>query len=224
MSILEYIPGRTLLHRASPLAKLLLAFAMTAAIFITRSHFVVLGLLGLTLGIAAFCHCGRWALRVVRSLLGLSVVLFVLQTAFTRSGAVLFMLPLGIAVTSGGVAFSALFVLRLITCALPLALMLRVTKGIDLAKSLHKNLRVPFRFAFTISSAMRFVPGLFEEMGEIIEAQTARGVELDSRNPFKKLRLLAPLCLPLLLSGVKKAQTAAISAELRGLSLRGRDA
>ncbi|MDR0913658.1 MAG: energy-coupling factor transporter transmembrane protein EcfT [Oscillospiraceae bacterium] len=220
MKALEYIPGSTLLHKTNPIIKIVAAFLITAVCFITTNHFVILGILALTVCLAAFCRSGLWALRVLRSLCILSALLFVVQALCTQQGEVLFILPLGINVTLGGVLFSALFVLRLLACALPLALVFRVTKGIDLANALHKNLHVPYKFAFAISSAMRFVPDFIDEMHEIKEAQTARGAELDSRNPFKKIRLLVPLCVPLLLSGVRKAQSAAISAELRGVSLR----
>jgi energy-coupling factor transport system permease protein len=217
---LDYQPGESFLHRMSPLLKLLIAFAICAACFITTSHLVILALIALTLALAATAGQGRWAAGVIVSLFKLSVLLFVVQALFTQTGTPLLQLPLGLALTDVGVSFSLLFVLRLIASALPLALMLRVTNGTSLANSLNRGLRVPYKYAFAISSSMRFVPAFAHEMQETIEAQTARGVALDSKNPFKKLRLLVPLCLPLLLSSVRKSQTAAIAAELRGLSLR----
>ena len=56
-----------------------------------------------------------------------------------------------------------------------------------------------------------------------MEAQTARGVEFDTKNFMKKLRLLLPLCVPLLISSVRKIDGAAISTELRGFHLRKRN-
>jgi energy-coupling factor transport system permease protein len=60
-------------------------------------------------------------------------------------------------------------------------------------------------------------------MTGIMEAQIARGVEFDTGNFFKKIRLLLPLCVPLLVSSVRKIEGSAISAELRGFNLRGRN-
>jgi energy-coupling factor transport system permease protein len=217
---LAYHAGESRLHKMNPVAKLLIAFLICAACFITPYHAVVLGLLALTVILAFTCGSGLWALGVVKSLAILSIILFNVQTLCTRSGEVLFTIPPGIGITDYGLSFSALFVLRLIASALPLALVLRVTKGTDLARSLNKTFKVPYKYAFAVSMAMRFVPDFAIDIKEITEAQTARGVRFDKGGIIKKLRLLLPLCLPLLLSSVRKSETAAISAELRGVSLR----
>ena len=60
-------------------------------------------------------------------------------------------------------------------------------------------------------------------MTAIMEAQTARGVEYDTRNPFRKLRLMLPLCVPLLVSSVGKTDATALAAEQRGFYLRTRE-
>lgn len=61
------------------------------------------------------------------------------------------------------------------------------------------------------------------EMSQITEAQMARGVEYDTKNPFKKLRLMMPLIVPLLVTSVRKADSCALAAEERGFYLRTRN-
>ena len=60
-------------------------------------------------------------------------------------------------------------------------------------------------------------------MAQVMEAQRARGVDFEVRNPIKKAALIAPLCLPLLLSCVRKIENSAVAAQLRGFELRRRD-
>ena len=60
------------------------------------------------------------------------------------------------------------------------------------------------------------------DMKGIMEAQTARGVEFDQNGFMNKLRLMVPLCVPLLVSSVRKTNSAAIAAEVRGFELRTR--
>ena len=60
-------------------------------------------------------------------------------------------------------------------------------------------------------------------MKGIMEAQTARGVEFDVGGIVNKVRLMVPLCVPLLVSSVRKTNSAAIAAEVRGFNLRTRD-
>ena len=100
--------------------------------------------------------------------------------------------------------------LRLLGVALPLILMLMVTKLNDLANACVEVLHVPYRYAFTFTTALRFVPVFGQEMNAIMEAQTARGVEYDTKNPIKKLKLMLPLCVPLLISSVGKTDATAL--------------
>ena len=100
--------------------------------------------------------------------------------------------------------------------------MLMVTKLNDLANACVEVLHVPYRYAFTFTTALRFVPVFGQEMNAIMEAQTARGVEYDTKNPIKKLKLMLPLCVPLLISSVGKTDATALAAEQRGFYLRTR--
>jgi energy-coupling factor transport system permease protein len=220
MNALGYHPGGSLLHRTNPIIKLILAVAVVTVIFAVQSIFAPIAALFVTLLAAYSCGSLRWALHIIKSMLKFSAVLFIIQTLFIQTGNTLIPLFWGLRITDQGVMFSLTFVLKLIASALPLALMLRITKGIDLADALNEKLKVPYKYAFAVSSAMRFVPDFADEMNDIIEAQTARGVEHDVKGFVKKAKLLAPICLPLLLSSVRKAETAAISAEMRGVANR----
>ena len=101
--------------------------------------------------------------------------------------------------------------------------MLTVTKLNDLANACVEKLHIPYRYAFTFTTALRFVPVFSQEMNAIMEAQTARGVEYDTKNPFKKMQLMLPLCVPLLVSSVGKTDATALAAEQRGFYLRNRE-
>ena len=68
-------------------------------------------------------------------------------------------------------------------------------------------------------STVHFIPVFMNDMAGIMEAQTARGVEFDG-GLVKKVRLMVPLCVPLLVSSVRKTNSAAIAAEVRGFNLR----
>lgn len=98
--------------------------------------------------------------------------------------------------------------------------MLYITKLGDIANACCKVLHVPYKYAFTFTSAVHFIPVFMNDMKGIMEAQTARGVEFDSDSIVKKLQLMVPLCVPLLVSSVRKINSAAIAAEVRGFNLR----
>ena len=113
---------------------------------------------------------------------------------------------------------AVLIVVRLVVCAVPLFLVFYVTKLTDMANALVKVLHVPYKYAFTFMSTVHFIPVFMNDMSGIMEAQTARGVEFDG-GIAKKI----PLCVPLLVSSVRKTNSAAIAAEVRGFNLRTRE-
>ena len=92
----------------------------------------------------------------------------------------------------------------------------------DLSNAAVKVLNVPYKYAFAFSSTVHFIPVFMNDMKGIMEAQTARGVEFDKGGLLNKIRLIVPLCVPLLVSSVRKTNSAAIAAEVRGFNLRTR--
>ncbi|MDR1765564.1 MAG: energy-coupling factor transporter transmembrane protein EcfT [Lachnospiraceae bacterium] len=220
--LLDYIPGGSVLHRLNPLTKLLLAFGLCVACFLTNRHLYVLLIVACNLALAAMAGVFMRSLKILASLLKFSAFLFVVQVLFVRQGTVWLELPLHIVITDKGVSFALLFVMRLIAATMPLTLMLSVTQVSDIANVLVAQCRIPYKYAFALTTAIRFIPLFAEEMAGIIEAQTARGVDFDTKNFLKKMGLILPLCAPLLITSVRKIDSCAISARLRGFNLRGR--
>ena len=218
---LEYKSGNSVFHRMNPLTKLVLSIVLCAMCFISSDIFFVIAIIFLNVAISAAAGIPKLALALIKGLSKLSVVLFIVQLLFVRSGNVLFTIPLlNIPVTNDGVYFSLLLVLRLIAATLPLTIMLSVTQMSDLTNVLVSKLKIPYKYAFAIITVIRFIPVFSSEMNGIIEAQTARGVEFDTKNIFKKLGLIIPMCVPLLISSVKKIDASALSAEMRGFNRR----
>ena len=218
LNVIDYVPGDTLLHRLNPVTKLALAAAIIIATFLSDTYAALVGLLAFTLLLAVYAGVfGRLA-RLLKLLVPVALIMLVLQLVFVRSGTALFAFVTDEGLITGGKAC-----LRLLGVALPLVLMLMVTKLTDLANACVEKLHIPYKYAFTFTTALRFVPVFSQEMNAIMEAQTARGVEYDTNNPFKKMQLMLPLCIPLLISSVSKTDATALAAEQRGFYLRTRE-
>lgn len=217
-SVIDYIPGNSLLHKLNPVTKLALAAAIILATFLGQTYPLLIGLLVLTFALGVYARAAKGLVSLAKLMVPLAMIMFVLQTVFIRTGDVLFAW-----VTVDGVVTGSKGALRLLGVALPLILMLTVTKLNDLANAVVEVLHVPYRYAFTFTTALRFVPVFSQEMNAIMEAQTARGVEYDTKNPIKKLQLMLPLCVPLLVSSVGKTDATALAAEQRGFYLRTRE-
>lgn len=215
--LLDYTEGRTILHRLNPLTKMVLALGICVSAFMSDNFGFLLALLILDVGIGLVGGIRQKTLKLLGGLLGICAFLFILQVLFIRSGTPVFLFA-----TDEGLRTAGLVVLRLMTATMPLALMLALTQMNDLAGALVKRAHLPYKYAFTVTTALKFIPVFTDEMSAIIEAQTARGVEFDTRNPLRKLRLVLPLCAPLLITSVGRTEEAAMAAEVRGFYLRDR--
>ena len=147
--------------------------------------------------------------------------MFVIQLFFVRDGSPLLVIGGVVLFTTGGLKSALLLSLRVIAAMLPLMLLFAITRMNDLCNALVKRLHLPYRYAFIVTTAFRFVPIFATEFHDIQDAQKARGVDFDTKNIFRKLGLIAPLCVPLLVSSLKKVDVSAMSAEMRGFELRG---
>ncbi len=219
---LDYSDGTSVLHRLNPVTKLGFAVCMCVAGFTSNNLWLLLELIGVDLLYGVVGGVFVRSLKALRALMLMSIVLFVLQPLFLHTGTVVVPLPAGMSVTTDGLLLAVKVVLKLIAACLGFALMLYVTRVNDLSNALTKQLGVPYRYAFTTTTAIRFVPVFLNELDGIMEAQTSRGIDFDTRNVFKKFGLILPLCMPLLLSCVKRTDSTAIAAELRGFNLRTR--
>lgn len=215
----DYVPGNSLLHRLNPLTKLIISVFLCAACFAASRVSVIVALILIDLLAAKTAGIEKRAIRMVTVLSKFCIFLFIVQLLLIRQGEPIFTFGF-IKITWEGVRFSLLMSLKLIGAALPLALILSVTKLIDLSNVLVSKLGIPFKYAFALTTAIRFIPVFSAEMQGIMETQTARGVRFDTKNFFKKIGLIIPLCVPLLITSVSKIDEAAISAELRGFNRR----
>ena len=218
VGLFEYSQGSTVLHRANPVAKLSLAASLCVATSLAAHIPTLLAIIAVVLLGAAYAGVGGRALALVRALAVLAALMLLVQTAIVRSGE-----PVILWVTDRGLDLGAHVALRLVAFAMPLVLMLSVTRMSDLTNAAVEVLHLPYRYAFAITCALRFVPILAQEMARIVEAQTARGLEVDSPNPVRRLRLTVPLVAPMLIGAVGRADATALAAEQRGFYLRGRD-
>lgn len=75
--------------------------------------------------------------------------------------------------------------------------------------------RMPYEFAFAFTTAVRFVPVLAEEAQTIMDAQKARGLELEKGNLLKRIRNYIPILVPLIVSAIRRSLELAEAMESR---------
>ena len=216
-NLFQYVPGKSVIHRMNPITKLLITIVICVAAFLSDRLLFLAGLLAVDLLIGVIGGVANRTWQIFRGLLKIAIFLFLLQVLLTRKGTPVFWI-----ITDQGLLTAGKVVLRLVVVCMPLALMLAVTRISDLTNALVQVLHVPYQYAFTLSTAIRFIPQFMEEMSGIMEAQTARGVAFDKARGLKKFSMILPLCAPLLISSVRRTDQTAAAAEVRGFRLRTR--
>ena len=225
---LDYLQGDSILHKMHPLTKLFVAALLCASAFVSSDFFYLLGIILLDIFLG-FIGEGKSrsglfkrTLGIFRGLFKMSLFLFVLQILVIRRGNIVIPLGKSFGITDIGIRNGLLLVMRLTCATLPLSVLISVINLNDLSNTMVKELHIPYKYAFTLTSAIRFIPVFSSEMSGIIESQKARGVDFDVKNPFKKLGMILPLCFPLLMGAVRKIEFTAKAAELRGFYFRTR--
>ena len=74
---------------------------------------------------------------------------------------------------------------------------------------------MPYEFAFAFTTAVRFVPVLAEEAQTIMDAQKARGLELEKGGLLKRIRNYVPVLIPLIVSAIRRSLELAEAMESR---------
>ncbi len=148
----------------------------------------------------------------VRSMKGASlfaVLIFVFNFAFTyfpteypRSPS----LPL--------IEYSLAMTLRFITLVESFSLFFLTTSPDHLGLALEQS-RIPYEFCFAFTTAVRFVPVLAEEAQTIMDAQKARGLELERGSFMKRVRNYIPILIPLIVSAIRRSLELAEAMESR---------
>ena len=75
--------------------------------------------------------------------------------------------------------------------------------------------RVSHELSMMMSIALRFIPTLIEETDKIMNAQKARGAQLDNGKMTERIKALVPVLVPLFISAFRRADELAMAMECR---------
>ena len=217
----QYFPGNSLLHRFDPRSKIIFTVLFIAAIFLCKglvSYGITLLILLMMIGISKVQP--RVFLKGMKPVVFIVVCTAILNLFYT-SGTVLWSWGI-LKITEEGIwkaGFMVLRILMLIACTL---LLTYTTSPILLTDGLEKLLRPLKKLNFPVhelsmmmSIALRVIPTLIQETDKIISAQKARGADFDSGNLIQKAKALIPILIPLFISSFRRAEELAIAMECR---------
>ena len=214
---ITYSKGAKGLHRASPEANLLLLLGFLAAVLATPGMIVKLEALALVFILALLSgERLRAFLRSTRFVLIFAAFLFVAQAISIREGQTLF--SMGIPITDQGLLLGGQMALRFLVILSSSMLFVMVTDPDRFAYALIR-LGIPYRYGFILVLALRFVPFFRQELKTVREAQQVRGVSPSIRSFSSLRRAIRYTFLPVLVSGLTRVDSIAISMKGRCFGL-----
>lgn len=210
MNVYLYLDRDTVFHRMDPRAKMfmLLVWFVLAFLFLSPwanlaillAEFVVVTLAKAWPNVRRF-----WVLLLI--ILVATMIMFGLvqpgQTqliAFIEVESIIYGLSIGLRVV-------ALIVAGLI--------FLSTTSNEELLIGLVR-LKVPYRFAFALSTALRLVPTVLGTAQVIMQAQRSRGLDIEAGNILQRLKNMAPIVIPVFISTIRSTQVFSMALESKG--------
>lgn len=148
-------------------------------------------------------------IRSMRGALFLAVIIFLSNFAFTY-----FYTQYPQAPSTSLIEFSFAMTLRFIVLVESFSIFFLTTSPDHLGLALEQS-HVPYEFCFAFTTAVRFVPVLADEAQTIMDAQKARGLELERGNFIKRVRKYIPILIPLIVGAIRRSLELAEAMESR---------
>ena len=218
----QYFPGNSFVHRLDPRTKLVLLVAYIVALFTAVSwisYGVVFVFLTVTIAVSAIPL--KSIVRGMKPLVMILVFTGILNIFFTVGENVLVSFW-GITVYWEGIVRAFFMVIRILMLITGTVLLTYTTSPISLTDGLEsllsplKKLHLPVHeLAMMMCIALRFIPTLIEETDKIMSAQKARGADFESGNLMERVKALVPILVPLFISAFRRADELATAMECR---------
>lgn len=218
----QYFPGNSFIHRLDPRTKLIVLVVYIVALFMAVnwvSYALMAAFLVLCIKISTIP--AKSFIRGMKPLMMILIFTGVLNLFFTTEGTVLVDFWV-ITITTAGLQRAIFMVVRILLLICGTFLLTYTTSPISLTDGLEalmnplKKIKVPVHeLSMMMCIALRFIPTLIEETDKIMSAQKARGADFESGTLMEKAKALVPILVPLFISAFRRADELATAMECR---------
>ena len=218
----QYFPGDTLIHRLDPRTKLLCVILYIVALFNAKSV-LTYAIVAVVLTVCILISKVHYK-ALTRGLKPVYIIVAftAIMNLFFSGGTPVADVWLLRHITYEGIRSAIAMVLRIVMLIMGTFLLTYTTSPISLTDALEhllsplKKLKMPIHeLAMMMSIALRFIPTLIEETDKIMSAQKARGADFETGNLIQRAKALLPLLVPLFVSAFRRADELAVAMECR---------
>ena len=223
ITIGQHFPGNSRVHRFDPRLKLVLTIAYIVLLFAASNP------LGLTLSILFLGGMYMVAkipfkmiLKSLKPILPIVIFTAVLNLFFVAGEGEPLVRVWFLTIYAEGVRYAVLMAVRVMALIAGTSLLTYTTSPIVLTDAIEQLLKPLGKLHFPVhelammmSIALRFIPTLIEETDKIMNAQKARGAQLDTGKMTDRVKALVPVLIPLFISAFRRADELAMAMECR---------
>ncbi len=222
ITIGQYFPGNSLIHRLDPRFKIVITFIYILMLF-TGSNIICLAVGAIYTIIAVLLSKIKFKmfLKSIKPIFPFLLITALLNILFVRSGETYFEWHF-FKITSGGINIIVFMIIRILLLITGSSLLTYTTSPITLTDAIErllsplKKIKVPVHeLAMMMSIALRFIPTLIEETDKIMSAQKARGAEIDTGSFITRAKNMTAILVPLFISAFRRADELATAMECR---------
>ncbi|MBR1810486.1 MAG: energy-coupling factor transporter transmembrane protein EcfT [Clostridia bacterium] len=222
ITIGQYFPGNSFIHKLDARTKLILVFAGLILIFLCRNFYALALMTAFAVGSVLLSRIPFGTImKGFKTIFIIIVFSALLQIFYNHNGTILFEWK-KIQITTGGVN-TAIFISVRIICLIFISSLLTYTTSptllTDGIERLLKPLKIfhiePHTLAMMMTIALRFIPTLIEEVDHIMAAQKARGADMETGSVVKRAKALIPVLVPLFVNSFRRAYDLAYAMECR---------
>jgi len=195
------------IHNLDPRIKFVYVCAIFAVAIIFWELLPLIVLFLMQIPFVLLAGVKREWVRSMRGAAFLATVIFLTNFVFSYVGAVY-------VVTAKNLEYAVAMTLRFIVLIESFSIFFLTTSPDHLGLALEQT-HIPYEFTFAFTTAVRFVPVLAEEAQTIMDAQKARGLELERGNFLKRIRNYIPILIPLIVSAIRRSLELAEAMESR---------
>jgi len=218
----QFFPGETIVHRLDPRMKLILMITYITALFLASGIYAYLFMFAILVTCLTISKIKpRAVLKGLRPIFIIIILTVILNIFFIRGETILFEWRF-IVITLEGLQTAAFMASRLMMLIVSTFLLTYTTSPIALTDAIErllgplKKIKLPIHeFAMMMSIALRFIPTLIEETDKIISAQRSRGADFETGGIVKKAKAVLPIIVPLFISAFRRADELATAMESR---------
>lgn len=221
ITIGQYFPGDSFLHRMDPRAKIVATMIFIIAIFLaeTTLAYTLVGLF--TLFTVALSRLPRRLVWNSVKPLWIIIVFTMGVHVFTTPGTMIWQYGF-LHISEEGLRMGSYMAARLVFLIIFSSLLtyttspIRLTDGIEHLLNPFRRFGVPaHELAMMMTIALRFIPTLLEETDRIMKAQASRGADFTTGSLVKRAKNMVPLLVPLFISAFRRADELAVAMEAR---------